>query len=396
MLNPVNFKRALCVAAHPDDEVLGPGATLARLAQSGCDVHVLVLGEGVGARYDSNKRPTDQVAALSKQFEKAASVLGATPHQLSLPDNRFDSVDMLDIVHAIEKINESIDPDLVLTHHSGDMNVDHRVTCNAVLTAFRPVPKTRRVTILAFETLSSTEWNVYSNGPSFVPNWFEDASPGLDTKIRAMAAYTNELREWPHPRSLEGIRVAARRWGMTVGMDAAEPFMLLRRVASAINLRVAEPRDEERLLIWRNDPGVREAAFTQDEISAESHHTWFENKLADPACRIVVVEEDGTPVGQVRFDRLDDGRGEIHIAIAAEARGRGVGREALRLAVYRAPELIGAQHILARVKESNESSLRMFRSVGFVETARPDEVVELEHTRAGQSAGLTATHAGAA
>jgi LmbE family N-acetylglucosaminyl deacetylase len=111
------------------------------------------------------------------------------------------------------------------------MNLDHCVTAKAVLTAFRPLPDEQRpVTLLAFETLSSTEWNVPTGGATFAPNWFEDASPGLQRKIDAMVAYRHELCEWPHPRSLEGIRLAARRWGMTVGLEAAEAFMLLRRV----------------------------------------------------------------------------------------------------------------------------------------------------------------------
>jgi LmbE family N-acetylglucosaminyl deacetylase len=225
-----NFERALCVAAHPDDEVLGAGATMARLADAGCEVHALVLGEGIGARFTGNVRPEDDVTALAEELRTAAEIMGVVPHQLDLPDNRFDSLDTLDVVHAVETVKREVRPDLVFTHHSGDMNVDHRVTANAVLTAFRPVPGELPVTLLGFETLSSTEWNAPVNGAPFVPNWFEDASAGLERKVDAMAAYTSELREWPHPRSLEGIRVAARRWGMTVGMEAAEPFMLLRHV----------------------------------------------------------------------------------------------------------------------------------------------------------------------
>jgi LmbE family N-acetylglucosaminyl deacetylase len=221
------FERALCVAAHPDDEVVGPGATIASLIDQGCEVHVVVLGEGVGSRY-VDEPPKEQIRELAEQLERAASILGAKPHHIGLPDNRFDSMDLLDVVKIVEQHKDEVEPDLVLTHHGGDLNVDHRVTSNAVLTAFRPVPGDRSTTILAFETLSSTEWSMTPNGHPFWPNWFEDASPGLDRKIAAMAAYQHELREWPHPRSLEGVKVAARRWGMTVGLEAAEAFMLLR------------------------------------------------------------------------------------------------------------------------------------------------------------------------
>jgi LmbE family N-acetylglucosaminyl deacetylase len=226
-------ERALCVAAHPDDEILGAGATMAMLADRGCDVHVLILGHGVGARFDANDAPPDQVGELAGHVRDAAAIIGARPHHLSLPDNRFDSLDMLDVVKAVEAIAEEVDPDLVLTHHSGDLNVDHLVTSRAVLTAFRPLPGTRPVTLLAFETLSSTEWNVPSVAPPFAPNWFVDASAGLERKQRAMEVYAGELRDWPHPRSTEGIATAARQRGMTVGLESAEAFQLLRLVQSA-------------------------------------------------------------------------------------------------------------------------------------------------------------------
>jgi LmbE family N-acetylglucosaminyl deacetylase len=223
-------QRALCIAAHPDDEILGAGATLAILADRGCEVHVLVLGEGVGARFEGDERPQDEVVQLAGELRAAAAVVGATPHQRALPDNRFDAVDALDVIKEVEQVKAEVRPDLVFTHHAGDLNVDHRVTANAVLTAFRPLPDEPPVTLAAFETLSSTEWNVPANGAGFAPNWFVDASAGLDRKVAAMEAYVHELREWPHPRSSEGIRAAARRWGMTVGLDAAEAFELLRSV----------------------------------------------------------------------------------------------------------------------------------------------------------------------
>lgn len=231
MIGLANVKRALCVAAHPDDEVLFAGATLAQLADRGVETHVLILGEGIGARFEGNARPGEAVAKLGTELVAAARILGAEPHQLDLPDNRFDSLDLLDVVHHVEAFKREVRPDLVFTHHPGDMNVDHGVTCNAVLTAFRPLPGEPAVTIVSGETVSSTEWNHPSSRPAFAPTWFVDASDGIERKVQAMAAYETELREWPHPRSLEGIRVAARRWGMTVGLDAAEPFCLLRRVA---------------------------------------------------------------------------------------------------------------------------------------------------------------------
>jgi LmbE family N-acetylglucosaminyl deacetylase/RimJ/RimL family protein N-acetyltransferase len=393
MLLP-DVRRVLCVAAHPDDEVLGAGATMAALADRGCEVHALVLGEGVGARFPDNSRPDQEVERLSRQVTDAARILGVTSHQLALPDNRFDSLDMIDVVHAVEKFKSEIQPDVVLTHHSGDMNIDHRVTCNAVLTAFRPVSGERGVTLLAFETLSSTEWNPPPNGTPFVPNWFEDASPGLERKVEAMAVYSEELREWPHPRSLEGIRVSARRWGMTVGLEAAEPFMLLRYVgedpaaaaaarrgvADALELRPAGPADEQLLLGWRNDPDVRRFAFEQEEIPPETHRAWFAEKLASPDASIAIVEEGGTAVGQVRMDRTAHDQAQVDIAIASDARGRGLGRRTLRAALEAVrAEWRDVSHVRAFVKPDNEASLRAFTAAGFEETNRDDDIVELRY-----------------
>ena len=228
----MGYGRALCVAAHPDDEVLGAGATMAALADRGCEVHALVLGEGVGARYEGDDRPEAEVARLRGELAEAGRILGVSMHQRDLPDNRFGTVPLLDVIHLVEAVKAEVEPDVVFCHHAGDMNQDHEVVAEAVLTAFRPLPGERPVTLLGFEALSSTEWNASPGAPAFVPNWFEDATPGLERKVAAMAAYASELREWPHPRSLEGIRVAARRWGMTVGLEAAEPFMLLRRVVA--------------------------------------------------------------------------------------------------------------------------------------------------------------------
>ncbi len=225
-----DFQRMLVVAAHPDDEILGAGATVALRSKLGLETHLLVLGEGIGARFDKNDRPDSAVTTLSDEVKRAAAVVGATSHQLALPDNRFDSLDMLDVIHAIGPICTSLNPDIVVTHHPGDLNIDHRITTNAVMTQFRPLPETGKHAIVAFETLSSTEWNVEANGTVFNPNVFVDVSEVIDLKIRAMSEYLGELREWPHPRSLDGIRALAAVRGMTIGTDAAEAFSVLRYV----------------------------------------------------------------------------------------------------------------------------------------------------------------------
>jgi N-acetylglucosamine malate deacetylase 1 len=203
---------------------------MAKLVDRGADVHTLILGQGIGARYPESHPDQAEVTELRIQLERAASILGVSPHQAELPDNRFDQLDLLDVIQIVEAVKQEVNPTLVFTHHAADLNVDHSITARAVLTACRPLPGNQVETILGFETLSSTEWSVPALGAAFTPNWFEDAQPGLERKLAAMAAYALELRDFPHPRSLRGIEIAAHRWGMTAGLTVAEPFVLLRHV----------------------------------------------------------------------------------------------------------------------------------------------------------------------
>ena len=209
--------------------MLGCGATLAQLADDGTETHVLVLARGVSTDARNGVAEAES-RTRAESLHAAARVLGATAWHHDLPDQRFDSLDQLDVVKIVESRKRAIQPDLVFTHHPGDLNTDHQITTNAVLAAFRPQPGEKAVTILGFETVSSTEWNVPSNGTVFAPNWYEDATLGLDRKLEAMGHYADELRDWPHPRSLEGIATQARRHGMNVGLQAAEAFMLLRHI----------------------------------------------------------------------------------------------------------------------------------------------------------------------
>ncbi len=213
------------IAAHPDDEVLGCGATMARHAAAGHRVHTLILGSGLDARGDAPESAHD---ALRAQAAEAARLLGAPPPRLAdLPDNRFDERPLLEVIRHVECFLAQISPQVVYTHHRGDLNVDHRLTHDAVMTACRPLPGPRR--ILAFEVLSSSEWQS-PQMPAFQPTVFHDAAGSLEAKLAAMAAYAGELRPWPHPRSLEGIRHQAALRGAQAGLAAAEAFVLLREV----------------------------------------------------------------------------------------------------------------------------------------------------------------------
>ena len=222
----------LVIAAHPDDEVLGCGGTIARLAQEGHEVYIAILGEGITSRYQQRER-ADQalVEGLHARSRQVAELLGARDLFLySLPDNRFDTVPLLDVIKIIEELVERLQPQVIYTHHGGDLNIDHVVVHRAVLTATRPVAGCPVKEIYAYEVSSSTEWAFGQFQTGFQPNVFVDISATLETKVQAMALYESEARPFPHPRSPEALQAIARRWGSAVGVEAAEAFELVRSV----------------------------------------------------------------------------------------------------------------------------------------------------------------------
>jgi LmbE family N-acetylglucosaminyl deacetylase len=222
----------LVVAAHPDDEVLGCGGTAARLAKEGRDVCIGILGEGITSRGANRDEAIPQtLAAIQEDCRRAASVLGAKDVVFfGLPDNRFDTVPMLEVVKAVEGLIQRVRPEVVYTHHAGDLNIDHRILHRAVVTATRPMPGCGVRRVYAFEVASSTEWAFGQCGPVFGPNVFVDISTTLETKLRAMRCYGTEARDFPHPRSVDALRAHAQRWGSVAGVAAAEAFVLLRAI----------------------------------------------------------------------------------------------------------------------------------------------------------------------
>ncbi|MDA7434761.1 PIG-L family deacetylase [Synechococcus sp. AH-601-J22] len=227
------MSRILVVAAHPDDEVLGCGGTIARHANSGDHVQVLIVAEGSTSRQQKRDRlqVCDELSALAKAAHTAGSILGAAGVELlDLPDNRLDSLDRLDLIKRIEESVDRHQPECVYVHHAGDVNVDHRRLHEAVVTACRPMPGHVVKRLLSFEVASSTEWQPPGSGPVFHPNWFVDISDQWKRKREALAAYSNEMREWPHARSLEAVEHMARWRGAQVGVEAAEAFCLLRQL----------------------------------------------------------------------------------------------------------------------------------------------------------------------
>jgi LmbE family N-acetylglucosaminyl deacetylase len=220
----------LCIAAHPDDEVLGCGATLARLAREGHDVQVAILGEGVtsrtGSAADAQQRA---LSALRDSARAAARALGLlrAPRLLALPDNRFDTLPLLEVVQQVEQLVRETEPELVYTHHASDLNVDHRVTAQAVLTALRPLCGRRALELRSFEVPSSSEWSFGVAGPSFRPQIFVAVGDTLELKLAAMACYDGEARAYPHPRSGRALRALAEWRGAQAGLACAESFELV-------------------------------------------------------------------------------------------------------------------------------------------------------------------------
>ena len=220
--------KALVIAAHPDDEVLGCGATIAKHTQRGDEVHVLILAEGATSRKERRNRleSVEDLSELADAAKKARDILKVNVLMLhDLPDNRMDSIDVLEVVKIIEQYIQSFRPEIIYTHHAGDLNIDHRITHEAVVTACRPVPGSPIRTLLFFEIPSSTEWMTGSLTSAFTPNWYVDVSDTLENKIEALKAYHKEMRSWPHPRSLEAVTHLARWRGSTVGVAAAEAFI---------------------------------------------------------------------------------------------------------------------------------------------------------------------------
>ena len=219
-------KQILVVAAHSDDEVLGCAGTIVRHINAGDKVHLLFMTDGVGSRLGVNISVNSRILAA----ENSAKILGVTSvENLDFPDNSLDGLPLLDIIKVIEAKIEKLQPQVIYTHHLGDLNVDHQITHKAVITACRPQPDFCVKEIFAFEVLSSTEWQTPGYFP-FMPNVFVDIGKQIDVKRKALEAYSKEMRQPPNSRSIENsIRLNALR-GNAVGVEYAESFVLLRKI----------------------------------------------------------------------------------------------------------------------------------------------------------------------
>ena len=221
----------LVIAAHPDDEILGCGGTIARHSEIGDLIKVVIVSTGITSRSNSisSDMHKEELEALRLSAEKANQIIGVQRLDfLNYPDNRLDSIDRLDLIKDLEKKIDEFQPNIVYTHHSGDLNIDHRIVCDSVITACRPYPNQIVKTILSFEVASSTEWQPPSKSDAFEPNWFVDISNQLSKKLEALKEYDSEMRDWPHARSIKAIDYKAKLRGSQLGVNAVEAFKLLR------------------------------------------------------------------------------------------------------------------------------------------------------------------------
>jgi LmbE family N-acetylglucosaminyl deacetylase len=235
MLESLRNKKIMIVVAHPDDELLGLGATLHKLITDyQVQTHVVILGEGITSRSDERdvEKWQKELGTHRENIKMAQESIGYHSNSVfDFPDNRFDTVALLDIIKVIEKEKTAFQPEVIFTHHGGDVNIDHQKTFEAVLTACRPMQDEKVQTIITFETPSGTEWRSPTDPRHFLPNLFFSVSENnLTAKIKGMESYEFERREYPHPRSPEALRIQAQRWGVTVGTDFAEAFCLVRSI----------------------------------------------------------------------------------------------------------------------------------------------------------------------
>jgi LmbE family N-acetylglucosaminyl deacetylase len=229
MKRKIQRDSVLVVVAHPDDETLGLGGTIVKHRQEGREVLALSLTDGVGARGTGVR--LSEVDRRNKAADLAAATLGFSWYKrASLPDNALDTVPLLEIVRLIETAKRDIAPTLVYTHFPHDLNVDHRVVCQAVMTAFRPQPGEKCSEIRACEIPSSTDYGATIASEVFNPTLTVSITNSWTKKLKALKAYASEMRDYPHSRSYKALEALAISRGASVGLPMAEGFVLLRKI----------------------------------------------------------------------------------------------------------------------------------------------------------------------
>jgi len=218
--------KVLVIAPHPDDEVLGCGGTIGKHVSAGDDVYLCIVTKAYSPEWSEHviKEKKEEVLRVSE-------ILGIEKiYFLDLPTVKLDTIPQKELNEAITQLVNEVQPEVIYIPHKGDVNKDHQIVFDTVMIAIRPRPNSVLQKVLAYETLSETEWGFPSAESVFIPNVYVDISETLELKLRAMSQYKSELREFPHPRSLEAISALAQLRGSTVGVKAAEAFMLVREI----------------------------------------------------------------------------------------------------------------------------------------------------------------------
>lgn len=219
-------KTVLVIAPHPDDEALGVGGTMARHVAQGDSVYVVVCTRGEDRRF--GKEVVEQVW---QELRAAHEILGVTKsYALDLPAAVLDTVAGVDVNEALSKVFAEVGPDVVYVPHAGDVHRDHQIIFNAAMVCCRPATTDYPRRVLAYETVSETDWYAAPITPAFIPNVFVDISGHIDTKLEACRKYASQIRPAPHQRSLEALRALSVVRGAVVGVAHAEAFMLIREV----------------------------------------------------------------------------------------------------------------------------------------------------------------------
>lgn len=220
-------EKVLVIVAHADDEAIGCGGTLLKHSDNGDEVRIIYMTDGVGARASD---PVASIDRLSAQKQACHQLDVSTFYNHAFPDNGMDQIPLIEVAQVIEPVIKEYKPTIIYTHHGGDLNIDHRIVHQAVLTACRPQPNTSVKKILSFEVNSSTEWASISMSAPFLPNYFVDISRYNKEKQLLLEKYQNEMKPYPHTRSIEAIDYLNKVRGSSIGVESAEAFMLIRLI----------------------------------------------------------------------------------------------------------------------------------------------------------------------
>ena len=227
-MKKINKKSILCVVAHPDDEALGVGGTIIKHIEQGDDVNIVIFSLGEESKLSKDINPKGRLKSAKEWSKRAGSNIYSI---LDYPDQKLDIVPKLEIIQVLEKILKALRPDILYTHHDGDINHDHQIVSHAILTALRPMNALElKSEIRTFETVSSTEQAPYTDRYAFKPNYYVDIDDVWEKKIKALEAYKNELDAYPHPRSIKSLEALAIKRGIESGLNKAEAFCIIRKI----------------------------------------------------------------------------------------------------------------------------------------------------------------------